>query len=80
MWGYAMGNLACYEKYGYNPKDGKEYWFYKNPTLYNLIIKKVLTRKEIFDCMTSDVKSTEEFKQKLICKYPKKAIEITNEF
>lgn len=80
MWGYAMGNLACYEKYGYNPKVGKEYWFYKNPTLYNLIIKKVLTRKEIFDCMTSDVKSTEEFKQKLICKYPKKAIEITNEF
>ncbi len=46
----------------------------------NLIIKKVLTRKEIFDCMTSDVKSTEEVKQKLICKYPKKAIEITNEF
>jgi hypothetical protein len=30
--------------------------------------------------MTFEMKSTEEFKQKLICKYPKKAIEITNEF
>jgi hypothetical protein len=80
MWGYAMGNLACYEKYGVNPNNGKSYWFYKKPTIYNIVNKRILDRKEIYICLTSDVQSVDALKQKLISKYPSKKNQIIAEF
>jgi len=84
MWGYAMGYIETYEKYA---KYGKYYggvtnknfprekdgnlWF-KPAIIWNLYRDKVLTKKEIFQCMTSDVRSPEELKARMTQKYPLK--------
>ena len=72
MWGYSIGNiqtmekyLTTYENHGYN------HWF-KTKILQELISQNHLTKKEIFSCLTNDVKSHAELKQKLIERYPAK--------
>lgn len=53
-------------------------WLKKNNTLfiYNLISRKVLSIKELYSCLTSDVKSMSEFKSKLYATYPEKEKQI----
>jgi hypothetical protein len=85
MWGYAMGYIEKYEKYNGGvssdviyPGD-KEVWF-KPQILWDIYRDTVLTKREIFNCMTSDVKSVEQLKQKMISAYPQKADLIINKF
>jgi hypothetical protein len=85
MWGYAMGYIEQYEKYnGKIPSNmiypgDKDVWF-KPQILWDIYRDTVLTKREIFDCMTSDVKSVEQLKQKMISKHSKKADLIINKF
>lgn len=83
MWGFAMGYVEKYEKYyggvfGNIPCANK-YWF-KPEIIWDIYKNKILTRREIYNCMTSDVKSHAQFKQKMISKYPSKSTLITNTF
>jgi hypothetical protein len=83
MWGYAMGYIEKYEKYyggvyGNIPCKDK-YWF-KPEIIWDLYKNKILTKREIYNCMTSDVKTHAQIKQKMISKYPSKATSIINIF
>jgi hypothetical protein len=44
------------------------------------VFNKSLSSKEIFDCLTSDVRTPAQLKQKLISKYPSKKDFITSTF
>ena len=58
MWGVAMGYLRRNEKYELNRIDypGKNYWF-KPQIIWELNKNNILTKREIFNCMTSDVQN-----------------------
>jgi len=79
MWGYSIGNIQTKEKYGYPIDHGYEYWF-KTIILQELISQNHLTKKQVFSCLTDDVKSHADLKQKLIEKYPTKQIIINEKF
>ncbi len=80
MWGFAMGYIQVYEKYNYYflPK-GNDYWF-KPKIIWDIYINGILTKKQIFDCLTRDVKSHEQLKQSLITRYPGKKYDIIKIF
>ncbi len=53
------------------------YWFDNAiSSNYNLLEDKVLTRKQMYDCLTKEVKSIEDFKTALKNKYPSKSSSI----
>ena len=79
MWGYAMGYIRTYEKYQQKPKNGQSKWFQPN-LLYDLMTEKILTKKPIFDCLSSDVTSHALLKQKMISRYPSKKDSIIAKF
>lgn len=79
MWGYAMGYIRTYEKYQQKPKNGQSKWFQPN-LLYDLMTEKILTKKQIFDCLSSDVTSHALLKQKMISRYPSKKDSIIAKF
>lgn len=75
MWGYAIGNIQVHDKYNttlnYSPDDN---WF-QYMIVQSLISEGYFTKKQIYDCLTTDVKSHEDLKQKLIERhYDKQAI------
>ena len=72
-WAYANESFLYYSKKGTYYIFGARNW-YSNPIIgiYDLIINNVLTRKQINDCMTSDIKSINDLKNKLNAKYPSK--------
>lgn len=72
-WAYANESFLYYSKKGTYYIFGARNW-YSNPIIgiYDLIINNVLTRKQIYDCMTSDIKSINDLKNKLNAKYPSK--------
>ena len=79
-----MGYIETYEKYAkygkyYGgvtnkkfPREKTEGLWFKPAIIWNLYRDNVLTKKEIFQCMTSDVRSPEELKARMIQKYPLK--------
>lgn len=86
MWGYAIGYIEEYEKYKGGVRGtnndfplGKKYWFKPN-IIWDIYRDKVLNKREIFNCMTSDVKSHEQLKQKMVSKYPSKKTSIITIF
>ncbi|MBQ8703985.1 MAG: hypothetical protein IJ524_06385 [Bacteroidales bacterium] len=72
-WAYANESI----KAGCNPSELTNGWFFSGCVgIYNLLNNGILTRKQMYDCLTSDVKSISAFKAKLINKYPSKTPEI----
>lgn len=82
MWGYAMGYIEEYEKYkggvyGNIPhpvnNDGVvfDYWFTPD-IIWGIYRDGILNKKQISDCMTSNVRSHEQLKQRMIDTYPTK--------
>lgn len=76
-WAYANQRYTSKITFGKMSYDGYSFWF--SPyieSLYNLLESEVLSRKQIFDCLTYDVVSFEDLKTKLISKYPSKKSQI----
>lgn len=79
MWGYAMGNWLTYKKYGKNPDSQRNIWFQPR-IIYDLCSGGILTRKQIFDCLTADVTSHANLKKKMIDRNPSKKAYIDAKF
>ncbi len=82
MWGFAMGFSRLYEKYdipktSYFP--GYKYWF-KPQIIWDLNRENILTKREIFNCMTSDVQNHAQLKAKMKSTYKNKSSQIENIF
>lgn len=57
------------------------YWFDASiKSIYTLLNKGVLSRKQIYDCLPKDVKSINGLKQKMIEQYPDKKTQINDAF
>lgn len=74
MWGYMMGVVQEYECYSWQLDDKFPYsawddWF-KPHVFWTLYQKQVLTKRQIFDCLTSDVYSFDDLVSKMYSKYP----------
>lgn len=84
MWGYMMGNVCQYERYGkeipkkYSGKGGN-YWF-KPQVFWTLYRSHILSKKQIFDCLTEDVVSLDNLADKMFSKYPQVAYDIDTTF
>lgn len=74
MWGYSMGDIQEKEKYSKSTSFSKDQdgWI-KPDVFFQLINKKVLTKKQIFDCLTSDVRTYDALLRKMYAKYTDKA-------
>lgn len=52
-------------------------WFYLHyQAIYNVLNEGVLTRKQMYDCLTGDVKSYDDFRKALVARYPEKTASI----
>lgn len=56
------------------------YWFDDSISSINYLMKSSLSRKQIYDCLTKNVKSIDDLKSKLISKYPSKSSSINAAF
>ena len=74
MWGYSMGARQAYEKYGTDPKVPflNQVWICPE-IFWNLMKSDILTKKQIFDCLTSDVKTYNSLVERMYANYPEKA-------
>ncbi|SKC24227.1 hypothetical protein, partial [Alkalitalea saponilacus] len=79
MWGYYVGGLLATEQYGGDRFTGRDYWF-RPFILRRLVDNTGLTQKQIFDCLTSDIRSHEQFKNRLISRYGNKREQIEEAF
>lgn len=79
MWGYAMGYYRTRNKYVVDNSNHKNRWF-KVDILYTMMVENILTTKQIFNCLSSDVTSHALLKQKMISKYPEKKSLIEGKF
>jgi hypothetical protein len=64
-------DLAYSHPYDFD-RPGNEGWIHPDP-IWALITRGVLTKKEVFDCLTSDVDTREKLIEKMVTKYPTKA-------
>lgn len=71
-WAYANEFLVS----GADPNDFSRWFKDSFLGIYNIQHEGTLTRKQMYDCLTSDVKSIGDFKDKLIDRYPNKTSEI----
>ena len=63
------------------PYYGSSCWFAKSISSINMLMNSsILSRKQIYDCLTKDVKSINDLKAKLIVKHPTKSIQINAAF
>ena len=74
MWGYMMGVVQEYEAYRWAltdkfPYSKWTYWF-KPHVFWTLYQKQILTKRQIFDCLTSDIYSFDDLVSKMFSKYP----------
>ena len=87
MWGYMMGVAQQYDflgvedlkKYEIFPYKDWKHWF-KPHIFWSLYAKGVLTKRQIFDCLTREVKSFDELASKMYEKYPYAISEISSAF
>lgn len=77
-WGYYVGGGVAKEEYEGDRYEGEWYWF--RPFIMKRLVENAgLTQKQIIDCLTSDVRSHEQLRNRLISRYGKKD-EITQVF
>lgn len=88
MWGFAMGQIQAAQHFAHaaqldapysGPIRGDGDWIRPDP-IWALITRGVLTKREVFDSMTSDIDTVNKWRNKLIAMYPSKAVEITTAF
>lgn len=87
MWGYFSGYWVSYLNYFNfiypNGYDGEypdvDNWF-KPQVLWDIVNSRLLTPKEIFACMTPEVKSISQFRSKLFVTYPDIFLQINDHF
>lgn len=82
MWGFTMGNIRMYDHYG-KTKEGMpegSYGWIRPHVFWDLIVKSVLTPKEIFNCLGPDVKTYDELYSELCYRYSDKRTEISEVF
>lgn len=69
MWGNYFGNYVCNKEYFGNPFNWEEMEDWYHPGLLKSLHENtLLSNRDIFDCLTGDVTTYEQFKQKLIRK------------
>lgn len=80
MWGHSMGYIQAAEKFGASSKpmgtlEIVDTWIY--PHIFRDIIStNLLSKKQIYDCLTSDVDTYNALVSKLYTQYPNKAVDI----
>lgn len=84
MWGYFMGYTQAYERFGETQSDIKELevvdtWIYPQ-VFWEIYTNNILTKKQIFDCLSTDVETYNTLVAKLYTLYPDKAVDIAEEF
>lgn len=83
MWGYAMGEIQKREHYGEPLIDDNEELFdewFKPEVFYYLYANGTLTKREIFNCLLSNVTSYDALVARMYALYPDKADAIENCF
>lgn len=84
MWGYAMGHIQENEKY--DPAKFEKPYSYNNAdwlkphVFWDLYRGNVLTKKQIYDCLTADVDTYDKLAAKMYGNYPEKADMIEKTF
>ena len=68
MWGFYVGGLLATRQYA-GTHFYKEHVWFKPWILRRLVDYAGLTQKQIFDCLTGDVRSHEQLKNRLIFRY-----------
>jgi|GEM_PF-140476 len=84
MWGYAIGNIQEFEKYGPDNQDIKNTtlvgakqpypggkWWFKPQILWDLYRDNILTKKQMYDCLTSEVRDHMALKDKMVSRHSK---------
>lgn len=79
MWGYAMGNVLANEKYNKDMKSKVVFWFNWR-ILSDIMTQGVLSKRQIFDCLTNEVRSHDKLKSKMKLLYPTEANRIEEIF
>lgn len=79
MWGYTMGNVLANEKYNKDMKSKVVFWFNWR-ILSDIMTQGVLSKRQIFDCLTNEVRSHDELKSKMKLLYPIEANRIEEIF
>lgn len=78
MWGHCMGYIQKYEllgkklEVGHYPESAVDGWI-KPHLLWDLYADNVLTKKQIYDCLTPAVDTYNDLIDKMIRRYPSKA-------
>ena len=75
MWGYYIGGMLTLRNYGGNRFEGDRYWFRPDILRQHTLeranysshptLNAPLTEKQIFDCLTSDIRSHEQLNKRL---------------
>ena len=69
-WANAFERYSSCLKFGFDNNSGNSYWFNSTiDNLFDLMFNKVLTPKEIYDCLDKEVKSMSDLKEKMLEKY-----------
>ncbi|MFV0291621.1 MAG: hypothetical protein ACK5IJ_12110 [Mangrovibacterium sp.] len=79
MWGYAIGSIQEKTKYGSVTTHGHTNWF-KPQIISELYHEKILSIKQIHDCMTSSVRSHLDLRNKMVTNHPSLKDKINNKF
>lgn len=82
MWGYYMGYaqaISIYNSSALMPISEIENWIYPH-VFWELDSTQVLSKKQIYDCLTSEVDTYDELVSKMYNLYPDKAVDIQNVF
>lgn len=81
MWGYSIGSINAYEKFNDStfPQIDYRRWF-KPEVFYKLITNSILTKKQVFDCLNSNIDTYDKLVEEMYSRYPDKADEIEAAF
>lgn len=84
MWGHFMGYCQEYENFEDSipvlyPEDKPDGWITPHP-FWELYFSNILTKKQIYDCLTYDVQTYDGLVSKMYLLYPEKADSIEEKF
>ena len=84
MWGHSMGYTQAAEKFGTSSVpmgtlETVDTWIYPQ-VFWEILFVNILTKKQIYDCLTSDVDTYDKLLAKLYTLYPDKAADIESIF
>ena len=79
MWGHAIGYTQAVEKFGVSIGNLEDVdgWIYPK-IFWDMFSANILTKKQIYDCLTSEVDTYDELVCQMYTLYPDKSIDIEN--